>query len=1344
MLKKVFHYFKSHPGLFILIFILCAISIKNLKPDFYLLGWDNYSSYFNLKTNIFRTFFATWREYRGLGVPSDSESTDLFRQLFYFVLNLFVKTQFLDQLYIIFALNSGVILMYFFSGSILHSKATENSSNTDMIGFITALFYLFNLNTLATFYFPMIMFVNRYYAVPLILLLLLRLIRKGKESTAKDYGLFAMATILTSGSYMTATVFITFVVCIFLSLLFIGKSLKNSLFLFIIFIGLNSFWLLPFVNYTIQRSGIVYFAPTFIEANEIQLNKSASFYSWDKQLILYPNFFDTPISNMQRTLKAGYHPIIAQLNNPATKLFIFLFPTFFIMGALAIFIKPKRNKQLLWIPGTLFLYIFLSFKAFSPLGFIYIFLEKKIPLFANLFRFGDTKFHFFIAFAGSLAIGYLVSVLFHKISHKSLSVILAVILFCSLFTYKDYLSGHLFGFFMRNKIPNAYFQIAEIINDDKTQGRVLHLPYDQNGYWRSYSWGYLGSSFLHFMIDHPLLEKTFEPASSENAQLNTMIFDGIANSQITDNLLTYQDKTTHFYSLLKKTGVKYIILDDTVSSEQSVKGISLWGRFNEVDSQSMISHLEQMGYVTKKASYSVTLSDYLSTYEKIFPLSGEEITKIQSQQPQEIALYEVVETDPQVRISVSYSSIDNNSETFNTGSHSDTIQKAGTVGTVLPFQRKDALYHFEGDKALLSPNNTTLQKGRTYAVTLPTLVSNQEEQSFLTIFVQLEKENLIFTLYSKPTPDIIIRGESDQNLVELKKISVPLKLISSALSSTSSLQNYLSNWQALPYKSISKLRIQIGDTILPVPMIAGNQNQYVGSLVNTIGDFSFAVLMPQNTSIIQASSLRIADTPNCFGDKLVNYSYSQNNTNITSSNGSTCFLSHLTHLNTEQSNYVELHFFYEASQNNTDEYSSIKTSKPQVLQAIKSLDKPNILSICLKDATTPTCYNTHQVVNLEAKGEIIIPTEKIFSAFDPIAFFALKNTGLQSQSITISSMNITPYKAIQQSSFSIPSQAGKTFYFQAQADSNLSLQFEQPMNNTSFYQGHQDGFYMSNGMCTAPGSYRTFRQVDDKMVSYFVGCDSNYSVPLDFNSDSFTVWSVDYNLASGKFPRFILSDGFITYASEYLSLHQGYPVLPDFSSLQNPELPFAQKSISQELQSLPLASTNIAIPPHPEYQDRGQKNFQIAQDSENEGITLYNNMRVMSLPNMWYNLSISSSEDRIEENNTDIQITSTTILPSLWKVELSPMGKGMIVFNEAYDSQWNLYANREDILFGKKLSAAHYKCNGYANCFDLSLPLNSFYIFYWPEKLNLLGWIVTFFVAVFALLRARKLVKVDK
>jgi hypothetical protein len=169
MIKRIVDFIKKKPGLSILLLILSVITVANIKPDFYLMGWDNYSSYFNLKTNIFRTSFATWREYRGLGVPSDAEVTDIFRQVFYWFAHFLLPEQLLDQVYYMIALWVGVLSMYGLI-KILFSK----EKNIDLFATIASLFYLFNLNTLSVFYSPIIPFTNRFYSLPLLIYFFLR------------------------------------------------------------------------------------------------------------------------------------------------------------------------------------------------------------------------------------------------------------------------------------------------------------------------------------------------------------------------------------------------------------------------------------------------------------------------------------------------------------------------------------------------------------------------------------------------------------------------------------------------------------------------------------------------------------------------------------------------------------------------------------------------------------------------------------------------------------------------------------------------------------------------------------------------------------------------------------------------------------------------------------------------------------------------------------------------------------------------------------------------------------------------------------------------------------------
>src|SRR3989338_10602771 len=172
------------------------------------------------------------------------------------------------------------------------------------------------------------------------------------------------------------------------------------------------------------------------------------------------------------------------------------------------------------------------------------------------------------------------------------------------------------------------------------------------------------------------------------------------------------------------------------------------------------------------------------------------------------------------------------------------------------------------------------------------------------------------------------------------------------------------------------------------------------------------------------------------------------------------------------------------------------------------------------------------------------------------------------------------------------------------------------------------------------------------------------------------LWLVDYRLDSGKFPRFTLGDGFFNYKNEYFSLGQGYPNISGFKEFQYPETLFSNVTdIESKLSSPNLVQTFTIVPPHTEYQDKGKKNFTITQDSENEGVALYRNFTVITLPNSWYSIAIKEIKNTGE--NTSASVQYSNILPSLWKIHTQ--GNGVIKFNESYDKQWGIYGSLSDI-----------------------------------------------------------------
>jgi hypothetical protein len=762
------------PFLVLLSVILIIIVLFSIKSQFALLGWDNYSSYLNPQLNIVRMFFDPWRSFRGLGVPSDSESTDIFRQFLFLIFSQFVSTNLLDQLYFLGSLVVGVVATYFFVFRILQ-RGKRSGKYADLGGFVAAFFYLFNLNTLSIFYFPITPYISRFFSIP-ILLLALDTIFYHKKITVKIFILLLISVFFSAPSYVIGTVFVTLVMVLGLYVLF-QKQFIRAVVVMILFALLNTFWIFPFINYTVQKSDIIRLAPTFISANETQFNKPQSFYDVQKQLILWPNFFETQVTSL-RIDRADYlHPLAESIDSPWQYGIFAIFPVLYIIGSIIILLRYRKSWNLLWAPLVVILFLFLSMKEFSWFGFIYRFLDANIPYFAVIFRFGDTKFHPYIAFAGSITASIAVVYVVSKITslNKTLAfstkiVLLSLVVFSTGIMFRTYFTGDLIGFYMYNKIPEPYNIIAARINADPDPVRVVHVPYDDEAYWRSYSWGYVGSSFLYYMINKPLFEKTFEPASMENAYVNEKIQRLLHNSQSLSGA-DLEMRSQELYDLLSMLGVRYIIFDETVQTSQPSRGMNLWGTFNTEEARTLLRQLEDDERITKTYIGLVSMKEYLTYYEKEFSIDPELRNQIESAPPQEIVLYEIVNPASQVSFLKKATDIDPALEDELLVSRSieenHTIQ-SGKNNIVYPFLRRDgALEKAENGFKL------TLEDVPSGQYRVQTGTERPFSSHLLRLTARLTDEELIIESYLQFLPSV----ESQEFTAPFTSIGIPQEAV---------------------------------------------------------------------------------------------------------------------------------------------------------------------------------------------------------------------------------------------------------------------------------------------------------------------------------------------------------------------------------------------------------------------------------------------------------------------------------------------------------------------------------------------------------------------------------------
>ena len=1296
----------SRRGLLILLSILIWISVVSIHPTQYLIGWDNYSAYLGGFDGLFRTFFSTWRSYRGIGVAGDSESADVFRQLIILVISPFVSEPLRDQWYILGCLWIGVLSVYVLVSRFAH-RLKSSEKFIDVVATIAAATYLFNLNTLATFYFPIITYITRFAALPLLLVVFDIFIR-AKHVRWTTIALFTLANLFASGSYITGTVFITTAVLLGAFVWSQGVR-KRGIVALGLFVVLQAYWLIPFANYTVQKSPSLRLAPVFVDTNEAQLNLKPQAYSPYNQFIVYPNFFETRFQKADApNTNQAFHPITDALQNPLMQYVLLIFPLLAILGSICILLQRKRYRSLLWVPFIYFFYILMSSQEYSWFGFVPAFLNRYIPYFQVIFRFGDTKFHPYIILTGAVAAGIAIVEILHFVASRKKYLVMGVhvclLLMCVALpastVFKAYTTGDFLPQFLFVEIPNGYREVAKIINTSQKEGRVLHLPYDPSLYWRSYSWGYLGSAFFQDLLRVPYMDKTFEPASLKTTDfftnISSIIQDASDASQEGQKMLA--DKLS---KVLSDYGIRFIVMDSSVTPAVTAKNAAYWGEYNLQDSQTVIATLERIGSI-KKVLDSAPLS-----------------------------LYEAQVVRPLISYGTPSMNVDTGLTHISTNAFPMPYTQAMNMSgfSVFPLLYKDAEVSKTDTGFLFSHDISSLASGHG-------VVKHRVVDAHRLIDVAITKNNgeAVVELRERHMPDM--GGVVVGSVISRVPLSVANVKQLSDLSSDAS--EYRSNWHVLGFTVYSPLRVVVGDMVLPVPTIEKDGTYHIGTVLTSQKMIPFEILVRSEKSQVLSSGLRLTDNPSCFGDQGKGYTHSYNGATLTTEAGSTCLIAGL---GDNESPYSEVKLTYESTSDDGQDGLGLRTSqKPSVRDELALLHKPAQLSVCIQDASFDTCANLHTITQLQKNGRFIIPSERrLYKGSDRFVRLALMTQGDQRVTLTVKNLEAQSFRPVHESVIDL----GEQKEISSDIDvSEKTLKWTVPyvFSSGSFYtMKGKDGFGITNQSCATTDAYRTILSAEDSYISYLSNCYAEVSTNIPFTNDTMKLWTAAYTVYSGKYPKFILKDQVTSYVDSYLSFDQGYPDIAGNLSFESPEQWYMRYTPAfirkQFAHSAATAYTMVSA--RSEIEDSRRKNYTIHQNSQNEGIFRLESQDIAELPQSWQTIHIDFGIP-IQGYGGPANVVSKKLLPSLWRVDISGIRDKPLLLrlNEGFDHQWKAYPSMISMIFGFGKSIESVRCNGFANCYQIPTD-GTYYLLYTPERLAVFGWLIVFLTIAACFITAR-------
>lgn len=482
-----------------LLILLCLFStlVNRIPADYIVMSGDKHFPV-NIEKSYSRYYFE-WGNFAGDGYITPGEHADILHNGFYYILNLFglPDNQKQNVKYFLFLFFSG--LSIYLSIGILFGKQV-----TPISKFILAIFYTFNHFTLdaATSMGIYFTYFDLYIFLPLIFTFFLRGIIDRKMHFLILSGIFVMFSVggFNSPAFLIVLFLllgITILCCWILGIIKL-KQVFISIPVFILFLMLISFYILPYLN-SLYSATIIGQSQNFEDL---------------KRWILWQS---TPVLELFR-FSRGYpiFPKFYPYNNPFQGLFTLLSFYPIIIISLAFLLVRKKRNWLLILSGILFIiFIFGSAKATLSEGLSYFIFA--LPVLWAL-RSSD-KFFIVLPLITSIFLYYLLEECVQKLKSNKIRILFYSIIAGIILMYPApfYLGkfhqnvsiNHVWGYKYDTmvKTPEYYKDLANYVNSDKSYSKILSMPYTgQIGIgWVLYpKWKYIGVDYTTLYFNNPV------------------------------------------------------------------------------------------------------------------------------------------------------------------------------------------------------------------------------------------------------------------------------------------------------------------------------------------------------------------------------------------------------------------------------------------------------------------------------------------------------------------------------------------------------------------------------------------------------------------------------------------------------------------------------------------------------------------------------------------------------------------------------------------------------------------------------------------------------------------------
>ena len=133
--------------------------------------------------------------------------------------------------------------------------------------------------------------------------------------------------------------------------------------------------------------------------------------------------------------------------------------------------------------------------------------------------------------------------------------------------------------------------------------------------------GLFGKCFLPVFLNKPYIDKTFQPASMENAYLDSRMNTLIDAYEKSSTDLQKNEAADKFLRLLQKVNIKYVLVDETIGPQVVTRNILYTSKRSYIKIQEMMDLLKSKQLVELSREYQINIDEFMPLYRSLYPIT---------------------------------------------------------------------------------------------------------------------------------------------------------------------------------------------------------------------------------------------------------------------------------------------------------------------------------------------------------------------------------------------------------------------------------------------------------------------------------------------------------------------------------------------------------------------------------------------------------------------------------------------------------------------------------------------------------------------------------------------------